>query len=146
MKTLGEQAVPATMRTHAANYRMLVRLLGTFPACAGDVAVAGEGRSELRVVVLERSPYTSTVRLEHNLGTGSRCLDDVILTVRAYHDARVAEVIDYQDGGRLEPRYRYPNAAMRLPDEKRQVNRFLADWLRYCLRMGLREVAAPAST
>ncbi|MFO8155501.1 MAG: DUF1249 domain-containing protein [Pseudomonadota bacterium] len=143
MNTLGEQAVPATMRVHAANYRMLMRLLGTFPARAGATAVTGEGGGELRVVVLERSPYTSTVRLEHGLGSGSSCLTDVVLTVRAYHDARVAEVIDYQGGGRLEPRYSYPNAAMRLPDEKRQVNRFLEDWLRYCLRLGLREVAAP---
>lgn len=135
---------PGSMRVYAANYRMLLRVLGAMPDRAGAVAVAGEGTGQLRVELLERARYTSTIRLDHCLGGEAACLPDVSLKVRAYHDARVAEVIDYQGGNRFQPRYSYPNPAMRLPDEKGQVNRFLEDWLRYCLRLGLRRVADAA--
>ena len=58
------------------------------------------------------------------------------LTVRLYHDARVAEVCSSQQIFRFKARYDYPNKKLHQRDEKHQINQFLADWLRYCLAHG----------
>ena len=56
--------------------------------------------------------------------------------VRLCHDARVAEVTEFDRHRRLQARYAYPNPAMLQPDEKLQVNRLLGEWLQHCLRWG----------
>ena len=59
------------------------------------------------------------------------------LSVRLYHDARSAEVVEYQRDGYFRAVYDYPNRHMRLPDEKAQVNRFLGEFLSMCLVHGV---------
>ncbi|MCZ6710736.1 MAG: DUF1249 domain-containing protein, partial [Gammaproteobacteria bacterium] len=59
------------------------------------------------------------------------------LKVRLYHDARSAEVVEYQREGHFRAVYDYPNRDMRLPDEKAQVNRFLGEFLSMCLTHGV---------
>ncbi|MGU5550213.1 DUF1249 domain-containing protein, partial [Aeromonas hydrophila] len=44
--------------------------------------------------------------------------------------------VSWQHHPRLQPRYDYPNKNMHQRDEKEQVNLFLADWLKFCLRHG----------
>jgi len=58
------------------------------------------------------------------------------LTVRVYHDAAMAEVISCYRERHIAAVNDYPNRFMHHPDEKVQVNSFLADWLDYCLRFG----------
>ena len=58
------------------------------------------------------------------------------MTIRLYHDARMAEVISNQDIRQVKPRYDYPNNKMHLPDEKEQINIFLKEWLQLCLKLG----------
>lgn len=58
------------------------------------------------------------------------------MTIRLYHDARMAEVISNQDIKQVKPRYDYPNSKMHLPDEKEQINQFLKEWLQLCLKLG----------
>ena len=58
------------------------------------------------------------------------------LQVRMYHDARMAEVVGYQNVRVVDGRFPYPNPLMLQPDEKTQLNRFLSDWLEHCLRFG----------
>lgn len=53
------------------------------------------------------------------------------MTVRLYHDARLAEVTAADRFRRVPARHDYPNPAMHQPDEKQQWNRFLAEWLRH---------------
>ena len=56
--------------------------------------------------------------------------------VRLYHDARVAEVLACQQISRFKARYDYPNTDMLQPDEKRQINLLLRDWLKLCAVQG----------
>ncbi|EMP84373.1 hypothetical protein VC116063_002770 [Vibrio cholerae O1 str. 116063] len=37
----------------------------------------------------------------------------------------------------MQARYDYPNENMVQPDEKAQLNRFLGDWLTFCLKHGI---------
>ena len=126
-----------------ANYVRLMRLFPTLRERAGssfDVTIAGQ-RAQISIDVLERNPYTTLVRLRQwpearwGLNPG--------FTVRLYHDARCAEVVEYQRARHFKAVYAYPNDAMRQRDEKVQVNRFLGEFLSYCLRNGvaLREPA-----
>ena len=97
--------------------------------------VAGEAPLEIRLEVLERSPYTTLVRLSQGaeaLWNGVLCM-----TVRLYHDARSAEVVEYQGKRHFRASYEYPNEHMRQPDEKAQINRFLGEYLSHCLQHGV---------
>jgi uncharacterized protein YqiB (DUF1249 family) len=89
----------------------------------------------VRIKVLQVAKFTETLLLEqiHNAG---RWLNNPQLTVRVYHDAAMAEVISCYRDSQIAPVNDYPNRFMHHPDEKVQVNSFLADWLDYCLRFG----------
>ena len=126
-----------------ANYVRLMRLCPTLRERGGGsfgVTIAGR-RAQVGIEVVERNPYTTLIRLRQRpeapwgLNPG--------FTVRLYHDARCAEVVEYQRARHFKAVYDYPNEAMRQRDEKVQVNRFLGEFLSYCLRNGvaLREPA-----
>ncbi len=66
------------------------------------------------------------------------------MTIRLYHDARMAEVISSQDVRQVKPRYDYPNVQMHQQDEKQQINQFLNEWLHLCLHQG--QVKVPLLT
>ena len=59
------------------------------------------------------------------------------MTVRLYHDARSAEILDVTGQRQLQGFYDYPNVAMMQPDEKAQQNRFLAEFLGVSLATGV---------
>ena len=121
-----------------ANYARLMRLLPNMREHTESRRVAlSQGEHLLGVLaldVLESCPYTTTlcVRQEHSLPW----LPVPRLEVRAYHDARMAEVIGAENARRFRGIYPYPNAAMHQPDEKSQLNLFLGEWLSHCLACG----------
>lgn len=116
----------------AANYARLAQLLPGFEA---DRHVFGVGiHARIDIEVTERSPYTTTLDIsqsQHPLTGLAPCM-----TVRVYHDARLAEVVAFSSRRRVQPIYEYPNPAMYQPDEKAQWNRFLGEWLSHCLHHG----------
>lgn len=130
-----------------ANYLRLSKLfpeMHTLDRAAMGLELNGI-RLEIRMEVIERSPYTTLIRLsQHPQVPWSH---RATMTVRLYHDARSAEVVEYQ--GRkhfLRAAYDYPNVDMRQPDEKAQINRFLGEYLSVCLSHGVAAVApVPAS-
>ena len=99
----------------------------------------GGASSAVQVEVEDRSRYTSVATLTM---PGARGIPPLAMKVRLYHDTQSAEVVEFQGQRRFEPVYAYPNAKMRQPDEKAQVNRFLADFLNACLRHGVAEQPA----
>lgn len=126
------------------NYARLQRLLPGSCAGARRSAVSREAR-EVRVgeglwfsiVTVDAGPYTTTVRIDQRRAEGAPALLSAPhLTVRIYHDARLAEVVGFCERRRVWPRYDYPNADMLQPDEKAQWNRFLGEWLSLCLHHG----------
>ena len=57
------------------------------------------------------------------------------MRIRMYHDAKSAEVVEYQHQNRFHGSYEVPNRRMRQRDEKAQLNQF-REYLRYCLAVG----------
>jgi uncharacterized protein YqiB (DUF1249 family) len=90
-----------------------------------------------QIRTLERSPYTTTLQLSQTpIVDSSNWLRMPRLTVRMYHDAKLAEVLAWEGHKRLRPRYEYPNQAMYHADEKLQINQFLGELLTRCLHEG----------
>ena len=90
---------------------------------------------QFQLTVTEESRFTSQVILaQHNPELPSYL--QARIEIRLYHDVRMAEVCAAQQISMLQPRYDYPNKKMHHRDEKEQVNLFLADWLRFCLKHG----------
>lgn len=88
------------------------------------------GPEWLVVDVLERTPFTTLLRLQMEAGW-QHLLTTPKAEVRLYHDVRMAEIVSRKTRHILQPRYDYPNAKMHQPDEKEQHNQFLALWLDY---------------
>ncbi len=122
---------PAIMRMYETNYAKLVSLLprGDDESCG--YVVCGE---EYLLTVIEQTRYTTLIKIVQLSPLATQRATE--LTVRLYHDARVAEVCATQQTARLKPRYDYPNKRMHQKDEKHQVNQFLSDWLMHCLKYG----------
>lgn len=119
-----------------ANYR---RVQSLFPLRkASETARVALFHDELEMgqvqaTVLGESRYTEDLLLQQVLARGP-WLNDPHLQVRLYHDASMAEVVGMPRQHRVEAVNPYPNRKMHLPDEKLQLNRFLSEWLQYCLR------------
>ena len=97
-------------------------------------------QARIHLKVVESFPYTSTVEVVQK-GLSPDWIQPPSMLVRLYHDARSAEVTCYQNQKRIHGKYEYPNPQMRMPDEKAQLNQFLAEWLTHCLKHGHAEVA-----
>ncbi len=120
-----------------ANYLRLLKLLPDLDSCDSREFHVDWHRQHalVRIQVEERFTYTTTVRVTHELEVPP-WLQAPSLLVRLYHDARMAEVICCDRRRQLRGRYGYPNDRMRQPDEKEQLNAYLAEWLNHCLRHG----------
>ncbi|MDQ2076452.1 DUF1249 domain-containing protein [Marinimicrobium sp. ABcell2] len=123
-----------------ANYWRLRKLMPgvTYTERWQFTVLAGDNLHHTRIQVLERSRYTTSVQITQVARGDSEgsWLKAPKLTVRLYHDARLAEVLTWEHHRRLQPRYDYPNRAMYQSDEKAQLNRFLGEWLSVCLQCG----------
>ena len=130
-----------------ANYARLMRLLPDLPDVDRRTFSVrlGESEPKVRFEVAQRCPYTTVVNIVQDpppasgQGAGQNVpgLAETRLAIRIYHDAKAAEVIEYQNQRGFHAVYEYPNARMRHPDEKAQVNRFLGEFLGVCLEHGV---------
>ncbi|WP_308365481.1 MULTISPECIES: DUF1249 domain-containing protein [unclassified Microbulbifer] len=98
----------------------------------------------LELSVQSRSRYTTEVCLNASAETGERnWLAPPQITVRLYHDARMAEVVAVDGRGPVGDNgvgFTYPNPRMHCADERQQANRFLGEWLGHCLANGRAEI------
>ena len=117
-----------------SNYMRLRRVFPDYENTNDRTVRIGDANS-LTLSVSERSRYTTTFQLTH-LSALSKPFGGVRLHVRLYHDARMAEVLGFQQHRQLEGRYLYPNRQMYQRDEKQQQNRYLGELLAFCLAEG----------
>ncbi len=118
------------MVMYEENYQALARLV---PDMGVDTAMLSSSRDlpDLHMNVVQRGKYTLTIAFLHALD-GNEIVPDMYLTVKVYLDARVAEVLTYQNRSGFARIYTYPNNKIRYPIEKRRVNQFFSEWLAFC--------------
>lgn len=121
-----------------ANYFRLRKLLPGFDEQDQfELGLPGAHQPILVLLIVERTPYTSLVSIsQHETFTFSDWVPAPSLKVRLYHDARLAEVVNWSGSQNPRPKYAYPNDNMHQPDEKAQWNRFLSEWLALAIRHG----------
>lgn len=134
--------VPDVSSLHAeceTNYARLMKIVPDMDAGAElrlRVGCVGDGDSIVILFsVVESTRYTSLLVVSQVNGVTPLC-EPPSVQVRVYHDARMAEVVDYQGARSFRPSYAYPNREMRQRNEKMEINRFLSDWLQLCLECG----------
>jgi uncharacterized protein YqiB (DUF1249 family) len=136
----------AQMAECEANYARIMQLLPDMDTV--DQREFGvelpSGQSVLfRIDVIERCKYTTMVDIYQHVASSSISSDELppwavapSFSLRIYHDARMAEVTAYDRQQAMRSSYDYPNAKMYQRDEKTQLNSFLGEWLKHCLKYG----------
>ncbi|WP_029684266.1 DUF1249 family protein [Tatumella saanichensis] len=125
---------PEMMRLNETNYAQLRRLLPRDER-EGEMTSYQINGARYRLTIEESTRYTTRVNISQ-VAPAVSYWSLPAMSVRLYHDARVAEVCSTQQIFRFKGRYDYPNKKLHQRDEKHQINQFLAEWLRYCLLQG----------
>ncbi|MEZ8355138.1 DUF1249 family protein [Vibrio splendidus] len=122
------------MRVYETNYAKLNALLPVGHE-VGGVRCYQAVNMVYQLTVNEVTKYTTLIDI---------CQSDAMpvfplpkMSVRLYHDARVAEVCASGDFSRVKAKYDYPNTKLLQKDEKFQLNKFLGEWLTFCLKTGI---------
>lgn len=124
--------LPSILATCENNYVCMLKLL---PDCDSvDLSYEFEVNPQLKynIKIVDSSRYTSTLEMLQ-LSANTPAFLRPKMTIRLYHDAKVAEVLIAQRTSQLKPVYEYPNLNMHQRNEKFMVNVFLAEWLHFCL-------------
>ena len=95
----------------------------------GDTWLVEEDIGCLNVRLIENTNYTQLIEISRTLPL-SDYIHTPCISVRVYHDAKLAEVLTSRQISQLSPVYDYPNIRMYHRDEKYQVNAFLEELLK----------------
>ena len=121
------------------NYVALMDMLAVLDL-SGRQAVQFEIAGDQVIMSLaEQTRYTLLISIRHRFSHLEPIVPELQFDVRLYLDAQLAEVVGYQGVRYLQYKYPYPNKGMRQPDEKRQTNLMLFDWLCACSRLNFRK-------
>lgn len=117
----------------ASNYHRLIMLLPELRAMTGRELLLHDRLA--RFVISGQARYTSfvTIHYDHPL---PGWFEPWSMEVSLYHDACMAEVVRCMRHRTIAAIHDYPNRQMHQVDEKWQLNRFLGEWLLFCLEQG----------
>ncbi len=120
---------------YEANYLKFLRVIPSIKSvCSNTQILSTANNQKIEITILEKTKYTTAISVNLTQHVNQQWLPNICMVIRTYHDARVAEVINFQNHSRILPRYTYPNLKMYQKNEKRQINQFFCDWLNYCLK------------
>jgi len=111
------------------NYAALMFLLDELGVFDEGFSSYEHNGTRISITVLEETRYTYLLGICQHFPNAGKVIPDLEFKVRVYLDAQLAEVVSYQGEQYLKARYQIPNMSMFHPDEKRQSNLLLYDWL-----------------
>lgn len=125
------------MTLYESNYLKLTRLGGFQFEREVSLVSSVEGDCDLHLEVSRCEPYTTTLKLTYWFRDGQSDVADPDLTVRAYHDARLVEVLVLARAHRHHKlrELALSHASIEL-DRRWQRNMTLNKWLDYLLDLG----------
>ncbi len=135
--------IGALYETNYSRLLKLIKIMGDSNCMKFSLHNGAAYIGAVKIELIETGRYTDTFLLEQTAAVG-KWVNNPKMLVRLYHDALVAEVIGKHGRQAAEGVNKYPNHKMHLPDEKNQLNLFLAEWLNFCITYGYCE-ASPFS-
>jgi uncharacterized protein YqiB (DUF1249 family) len=121
------------MDLYENNFLRFRKLVPDLDALAEHAYSRINGCMGLHITVLDRSRFTTTLRMTYHFTEGSRLHSEPDLKLRVYHDARLVEVLSgHLKHGRQKLEHLPADAKL----EKWKLNRFLFKWLGFCLHQG----------
>jgi|TARA_B110000908_G_scaffold154075_1_gene191101 uncharacterized protein YqiB (DUF1249 family) len=122
------------------NYVRLLRLMPGPPKLGQSIGVdfTQDLKSGMSIRVDEVTRYTHLLSIVAE-GIRPEWLPEIQIKVRIYHDAKMAEVVEWCSD-RTIPWELAEKSSMQAPDEKWQWNMFLSDLLAHCLSHGMSKV------
>jgi len=124
------------MALYESNYLRLMQLVPELDRLDGCFRSRVAGDCDLYVEILERSRYTVTLSLTYHFETDDGLLMDPDMTVRAYLDGRLAEVLS------IGRRQRHPALRQLVREHREELDRrwrrnmVLNKWLDYLRDQG----------
>ena len=119
------------MALYESNYLRLLQLVPELDRLDGCFRSRVAGDCDLYVEILERSRYTVTMSLTYHLETDEGLLVDPDMTVRAYLDGRLAEVLAIGRQQRHPTLRRLVREHREELDRRWRLNMVLNKWLDY---------------
>ena len=124
------------MALYESNYLRLMRLVPELSRIDGCFRSRVAGDCDLHLEILERSRYTITLSLTYHLETDEGLLIDPDLTVRAYLDGQLAEVLAIGKSQRHPALRRLVHEHRAELDRRWRSNIVLNKWLDYLSEQG----------
>ncbi len=148
--TVSWQARPGSfvslMTLYESNFIRLGWVVSGLKELSASQVSTVDGDCALRLRVLERGPYTTTLSLAYLFNVEGEFVADPEIGVRVYHDARLVEALGparrtaHPALGRIQERvHRFTLGAAR--DSRWKLNVMLNKWLEYCAERGHRFAA-----
>jgi uncharacterized protein YqiB (DUF1249 family) len=134
------------MSVYESNYIRLAWLVPRLDEIEGTLISSVAGDCNLHLAIEERARYTTTLTLSYVFDEAEGPVRDPDLTVRVYHDARLAEVQACARWHRHETLASIRSQVTRELGERWLRNIMLNKWLDYCVERGHRfEMNPPAA-
>ena len=125
------------MTLYESNHLKLARLAGEFPSRKTVWRSSVPDDCDLHLEVLRLEPYTTTLRMTYwFVEAGAEPVPDPDLTVRVYHDARLAEAVTARVVHRHEVLQDLDPAHAAELGRRWRINMMLNKWLDYLLDVG----------
>lgn len=124
------------MALYESNYLRLLQLVPELDRLDGCFRSRVAGDCDLHVEILERSRYTVTLSLTYHFETDEGLLVDPDITVRAYLDGRLAEVLAIGRRQRHPTLRRLVREHREELDRRWRLNMVLNKWLDYLGEQG----------
>lgn len=145
----------ALMGLYESNYTRLGWLVEDVASFSGSARSIVGGDCDLVLSVAERGPYTATLTLTYLLPEGGAAPESAEaapghgvsvpdMSIRVYHDARVAEALGWAPAHEHDALRRLRNGLERELDQRWARNTMLNKWLEYCVERGHRFPRVPA--
>jgi uncharacterized protein YqiB (DUF1249 family) len=124
------------MALYESNYLRLFRVIPELDRIDGCFHSRVAGDCDLHVEILERCRYTVTMSLTYHLETDDGLLIDPDMTVRAYLDGKLAEVMAIGECQRHTTLRQLVREHRRELDRRWRLNVVLNKWLDYLSEQG----------
>jgi len=123
------------MMIYTTIYTKLYRLIPTLDTLAESTKLKADGFMDLNVDILHRDQEKTVIALSHYYRHSSGdMIADPDMEVRILHQQHMAEALTYQDS--FGYRVVYPTEGKVAPRAKKDLNRFLNQWLTNLLNQG----------